>query len=35
MMELYQAFADWNDVMDITEVLITHGRARRDSARPS
>ncbi len=23
MMELYQAFADWNDVMDITERLIT------------
>jgi len=23
MMELYQAFADWNDVMDITEELIT------------
>ena len=23
MMELYQAFGDWNDVMDITEVLIT------------
>jgi lysyl-tRNA synthetase class 2 len=24
MMELYQAFADWNDVMVITERLITH-----------
>ena len=23
MMELYQAFGDWNDVMDISEVLIT------------
>ena len=23
MMELYQAFGDWNDVMDITEALIT------------
>ena len=23
MMELYQAFGDWTDVMDITEVLIT------------
>jgi lysyl-tRNA synthetase, class II len=29
MMELYQAFGDWNDVMDISEVLIT--QAARDS----
>jgi len=29
MMELYQAFADWNDVMDITELLITN--AARDA----
>ena len=29
MMELYQAFADWNDVMEISEVLIT--QAARDS----
>ncbi len=29
MMELYQAFGDWNDVMDITEVLIT--QAARDA----
>jgi lysyl-tRNA synthetase class 2 len=29
MMELYQAFADWNDVMDITELLIT--QAARDA----
>ncbi len=29
MMELYQAFGDWNDVMDITEVLITN--AARDA----
>jgi lysyl-tRNA synthetase class 2 len=29
MMELYQAFGDWNDVMDLTEVLIT--QAARDA----
>ena len=29
MMELYQAFGDWNDVMDITEELIT--QAARDA----
>src|SRR4029079_15847494 len=29
MMELYQAFADWNDVMAITEELIT--QAARDA----
>jgi lysyl-tRNA synthetase class 2 len=29
MMELYQAFGDWNDVMDISEVLIT--QAARDA----
>ena len=29
MMELYQAFGDWNDVMDISEVLVT--QAARDS----
>lgn len=29
MMELYQAFADWTDVMDITELLITN--AARDA----
>ena len=29
MMELYQAFGDWNDVMDITEELITN--AARDA----
>ncbi len=29
MMELYQAFADWNDMMDITEELITN--AARDA----
>ncbi len=29
MMELYQAFGDWNDVMEITETLIT--QAARDS----
>ncbi len=29
MMELYQAFADWNDVMDISEILIT--QAARDA----
>ena len=29
MMELYQAFADWNDVMDITELLTTN--AARDA----
>ena len=28
MMELYQAFADWNDVMDITEGLITQAARR-------
>ena len=29
MMELYQAFGDWNDVMDISEVLVT--QAARDT----
>ncbi|HSL75173.1 MAG TPA: lysine--tRNA ligase [Ilumatobacteraceae bacterium] len=29
MMELYQAFGDWNDVMDISEVLVT--QAARDA----
>jgi lysyl-tRNA synthetase class 2 len=29
MMELYQAFGDWNDVMDITELLVT--QAARDT----
>ena len=29
MMELYQAFGDWNDVMDITETLVT--QAARDA----
>jgi lysyl-tRNA synthetase class 2 len=29
MMELYQAFGDWNDVMEISEVLVT--QAARDS----
>ncbi len=29
MMELYQAFGDWNDVMDLTEELVT--QAARDS----
>ena len=29
MMELYQAFADYNDVMDITEELVT--QAARDA----
>ena len=34
MMELYQAFGDWNDVMDITEELITTA-AQMPSAPPS
>ena len=29
MIELYQAFGDWNDVMDISEVLVT--QAARDA----
>ena len=33
MMELYQAFADYTEMMTITERLIDAGRARRAPAR--
>ena len=35
MMESYEAFADVDDVMDLTEALVVAGRPRRARARPS